>query len=81
MGRIRKNGVRQKKKDIPAKQKKKIPNFITVQRMSAEPVGRMKKYEPLDTRDFVDFPFDELSIENAKTAYKKHYNAPGHVTF
>jgi hypothetical protein len=32
-----------------------VPNDILVQRMSTSPSGRLKKYEPLDTRDFVPF--------------------------
>ena len=35
--------------------KKNTPTFITVQRMSSEPLERLKKYEPLETREFVDF--------------------------
>ena len=31
---------------------KKLPSCIMVQRMSSQPTGRQKKYEPLDTRDF-----------------------------
>ena len=34
------------------KSSKKIPSCIMVQRMSSQPTGRQKKYEPLDTRDF-----------------------------
>ena len=42
-----------------------VLNEIMVQRMSANPSGRLKKYEPLDTRDFVPFnEFTKLSIEN-----------------
>ena len=38
------------------------PSDILVQRMSTAS-GRLKKYEPLDTRDFVPFgDYDELSI-------------------
>ena len=35
----------------------KPPNDILVQRMSPTASGRLKKFEPLDTRDFI--PFDE----------------------
>ena len=56
---------------------KKTPEFITVQRMSSEPTGRAKKYEPSDTRDFVDFSgFTEITIENIKEACENHYGAP-----
>ena len=54
-----------------------IPNDILVQRMSSAPSGRLKKYEPLHTRDFVPFAeYDELSISNIKEACERYYNAP-----
>ena len=47
-----------------------------VQRMSSE-ANRLKKFEPLDTRDFVDFSdFDEISIDNIKLACEKFYEMP-----
>ena len=56
---------------------KKTPEFITVQQMSSEPIGRVKKYEPLDTCDFADFSdFTEITIENIKETYENHYGAP-----
>lgn len=55
----------------------KVPNDILVQRMASTPSGRLKKYEPLDTRDFVPFQeYDELSIESIKEACERFYNAP-----
>ena len=73
--RVRKENVNKKVKgSIKAK---KTPEFITVQRMSSEPTGRAKKYEPLDTRDFADFSdFTEITTENIKEACKNHYGAP-----
>ena len=54
-----------------------VPPDIMVQRMSSTPSGRLKKFEPLDTRDFVPFKgFTELSIENIKTACELYYNSP-----
>ena len=54
-----------------------VPNEIMVQRMSANPSGRLKKYEPLGTRDFVPFnAFTELSIGNIKKACECFYNMP-----
>ena len=45
----------------------KVLNEILVQRKSANPSGRLKKYKPLDTRDFVLYnAFTELSIANIK---------------
>ena len=39
------------------------------------PSGRLKKYKPLDTRDFIPFnAFAELSIENTKKSCECLYN-------
>ena len=55
----------------------KVPSNILVQRMSSTASGRLKKYEPLDTRDFVPFEDDEeLNLENIKEACERFYNAP-----
>ena len=44
--------------------------------MSSE-ANRLKKFEPLDTRDFVDFSdFEEISIDNIKLACEKFYEMP-----
>ena len=57
---------------------KAAPNDILVQRMSSTASGRLKKFEPLNTRDFVPFgEYDDLTIENIKEACKKYYQAPG----
>ena len=56
---------------------KAAPNDILVQRMSSTTSGRLKKFEPLDTRDFVPFgEYDDLTIENIKEACKKYYQVP-----
>ena len=45
--------------------------------MSPIPSGRMKKYEPLDSRGFVSFiDFYELSLENINIACERHYRLP-----
>ena len=55
----------------------KVPSNILVQKMSSTASGRLKKYEPLDTRDFVPFEDDEeLNLENIKEACERFYNAP-----
>ena len=54
-----------------------VPNDILVQRMSPNASGRLKKYEPLDTRDFIPFDdYEELTIDNVKEACEKFYKAP-----
>ena len=66
-----------KRRGEPAlKKKSSAPCSIMVQRMSSE-ANRLKKFEPLDTRDFVDFSdFDEISIDNIKLACEKFYEMP-----
>ena len=54
----------------------KLPLYLCVQRMPSTATGRLKKYEPLDTRDFVPFDYEELSIENVKKACERFYKAP-----
>ena len=52
------------------------PSCITVQRLSETP-NRSKKYEPLDTSDFVDFiDYDDLTIENIEDSCEKHHEMP-----
>ena len=54
-----------------------VPTDILVQRMSSTASGRLKKFEPLDTRDFVPFgDYDDLTIANIKGACEKYYQAP-----
>ena len=53
---------------------KAAPNDILVQRMSSTASGRLKKFEPLDTRDFVRFgEYDDVTIKNIKEACEKYY--------
>ena len=55
----------------------KVPEDLLVQRMSSLPTGKGKKFEPMDTKDFVPFKdYDELSIKNIKEACEVFYNAP-----
>ena len=56
------------------KQSHLVPEDLVVQRMSPIATGRIKKYEPLDNRDFVPFTdFYEVSLENVKIACERHY--------
>ena len=56
---------------------KAVPTDILVQRMSSTASGRLKKFEPQDTRDFVPFgDYDDLTIANIKEACEKCYQAP-----
>ena len=50
---------------------------IVVQRLSAEVSGKAQKYSRSGAREFVPFDeFNEISIENIKTACMKHYGMP-----
>lgn len=41
-----------------------VPNDILVQHMSSTASGRLKKFEPLDTQDFIPFgDYDDVTIE------------------
>jgi len=66
-------------KRTKSEKKSTVPTDIMVQRMSSSPSGRLKKYEPLDTRDFVPYSYPELNIDNIKSACEQFYNAPEHT--
>ena len=55
-----------------------VPSDIMVQRMTTTASGRLRKFQLIDTRDFV--PFDEyhaaLTLENIKEACERFYNSP-----
>ena len=69
---MKQSGAGEGKKEASA-----VPNDILVQHMSSTASGRLKKFEPLDTRDFVPFgDYDDLTIANIKEACKKYYQAP-----
>ena len=71
---MERSGAGEGKKGASAKA---VPNDILVQRMSSTASGRLKKFEPLDTRDFFPFgDYDDLTIANIKEACEKYYQAP-----
>ena len=47
-----------------------------VQRLSSVPSGRLKKYQPIEAREFVPFIFHEYTLENVKASCQKHYGKP-----
>ena len=55
----------------------KVPNDILVQRMYSIASRRLKKFEPLDTSDFVLFTdYDDLTSKNVKEACAKVLECP-----
>ena len=46
-------------------------------RVDRFPSGHLKKFEPLDTRDFIPFDeYEELTLDNIKEACENFYKAP-----
>ena len=67
----------EKRNGAGGKNEQASPEVIMVQRMSEIPSGRLKKFEPLEPREFVPFSeFTCLSLENIKTACEEHYSMP-----
>lgn len=59
---------------------KNVLNEIMVQRISSSASRRLKKYDPLDTRDFVPFSgFTELFISNIRKVCECFYNMPDNI--
>ena len=45
-----------------------------VQKMNPQPSGKLKKYEPLEPREFVDFSeYNNITLKNVKNAFEKFY--------
>ena len=56
---------------------KAVPSDINVQRMSSIATGRLKKFHPVDTRDYVPFDtYDSITLKNIKEACERFYNSP-----
>nr|CAB3240994.1 eukaryotic elongation factor 2 kinase [Phallusia mammillata] len=58
------------------KPEKNVTSEIMVQKMASVPSGRLKKFEPMDTRDFVPYHSSELSLDSIKKACEEFYNQP-----
>ena len=68
--------AKKRKGEAMGKTKTTVPSHFQVHRMTDE-ANHLKKFEPLDTRDFVDFlSYEELSIENIKEACKNFFEMP-----
>ena len=66
-----------KKKTKKKKEKKNLgqTNRVIVQKMNNAVAGKLKKYERLEAREFVDFThFSSLALKHVKQACKNHYN-------
>ena len=57
------------------KKKGSAPNEIIVQRLAWEPDSK-QTYRPVQPREFVDFQFEDLSLNNLKKACAAHFNLP-----
>ena len=60
-----------------AKKSHNVPTDIMVQRLSATASDRLKKFKPLDTRDYFSFSeYTELPVANFKKACERFYKIP-----
>lgn len=48
---------------------------IIVQRLSSDVQGKAQKYGRIGPREFVPFPYDELTLENIKDACQNHFKS------
>ena len=48
---------------------------LTVQKLSSEVAGRTQKYTKLGAREFVRFPYTEVTIDHIKDACRTHFGA------
>ena len=48
---------------------------LVVQRLTAEPDNK-QTYRPVQPREFVEFSFDDLTLENLKAACAAHFSLP-----
>ena len=57
------------------KKKGSAPNEIIAQRLASEPDSK-QTYRPVQPREFVDFQFEDLSLNKLKKACAAHFNLP-----
>ena len=46
---------------------------IVVQRLSSEVQGKAQKYARVGPREFVSFPYEDITFKNLKDACRKHF--------
>ena len=51
------------------------PRELVVQRLTSEPDNK-QTYRPVQTREFVEFTFDELTLANLKSSCAAHFGLP-----
>ena len=71
------SGKRTKSGDAMSGRKKKgsAPTEIIFQRLASEADSK-QTYRPVQPREFVEFPFVDLSLNNLKKACATHFNLP-----
>ena len=54
---------------------------IIVQRLSSEVQGKVQKYARVGPREFVSFPYEDITFKNLKDACRKHFESriPEHM--
>ena len=48
---------------------------IVVQRLSSEVHGKAQKYARVGPREFVSFPYEDITFKNRKDACRKHFDS------
>ncbi|CAB4017941.1 Hypothetical predicted protein [Paramuricea clavata] len=48
---------------------------LVVQRLSSSVSGKAQKYSTVGSREFVSFPYEEMTINNIKSACEKHFSS------
>ena len=68
-------GNKRNRNDRKISKKGSAPHEIIVQRLASEPDNK-QTYKPIGPREFVEFPFEDLSFANLKKACAQHFNLP-----
>ncbi len=68
---------RTKSNDAMSARKKKgsAPSEIIVQRLASEADSK-QTYRPVQPREFVEFPYEDLNLNNLKKSCAAHFNLP-----
>lgn len=67
------------KKKEKGNTKKVDHEFITVQRLSADVIGKAQKFGRMGPRQYVDYPHTDLTVEKLKNACLNHFHGELHT--
>ena len=58
---------------VQGQRKTVLTNTLTVQHLSQQVCGKLQKYTRIGAREFVPYPYDELTIDGIKAACLLHF--------